>query len=72
MPRSHKNKTSRLTARERASAFIDRYWPSDNLTAEDALTRLLGAHAREALDRARRRRTSDKQLANALGAKVLR
>ncbi len=56
--RKHRNKVSRLTAKERARNYL-RYWgvpDGGGADQERDLIAVLGAHARATLDRAKRRR----------------
>jgi len=51
--RSHRNDRRRLTARERATAFCEKYEPHERNIG--ALLELLGAHARQTLARHKRK-----------------
>lgn len=53
--RKHRNKLSRVTARERAIALIAVHFPFDNGEVERAIEGAIQAHARATLDRAKRR-----------------
>lgn len=53
--RSHKNQKSRLTARERAKAFGESYYPFFSEKEVRAWTRVLEAHAAATLARHRRK-----------------
>jgi hypothetical protein len=56
--RKHRNKVSRVTARERAvalSTWLIGYGPASTIDFIDAASASLKAHARATLDRAKRR-----------------